>query len=190
MKKGYIITSICSALAGAVFMLLAIGGGHASGIEGWTPVNREVATTLQEQAGQMNGASSDQPAVTAIAPQTTETLAQGQLDQASLDAGTVVQTDLMGKAEANAKGTDPSDAQAKNEDTPLAEAQSQSGLININTAGAKELQEVPGIGEKKAQAIISFRNENGPFKSIEDLTKVKGIGAKMLEKMKPYIGLR
>ncbi|HEY4391266.1 MAG TPA: hypothetical protein VGN02_07935, partial [Paenibacillus sp.] len=89
MNKGYVITSICSAFAGAVLMLLALGGGHASGIEGWTPVNREVQLTLQEQEGNKNGASSDQPAVTAIASQTTETLVQGQTDQASLDAGMV-----------------------------------------------------------------------------------------------------
>ncbi|WMT42339.1 ComEA family DNA-binding protein [Paenibacillus sp. D2_2] len=190
MNKGYVITSICSAFVGAVLMLLALGGGHASGIQGWTPVNREVQLTLQEQEGNKNGSSSDQPAVNVIAPQTTETLVQGQTDQASLGADTVEQTDNMGKAEANAKGTGPSHAQPENEGTPPAEAQSQSGLININTAGAKELQEIPGIGEKKAQAIMNYRNENGPFKSVEDLTKVKGIGAKMLEKMKPYIGLR
>ncbi|MNO07469.1 ComE operon protein 1 [compost metagenome] len=63
------------------------------------------------------------------------------------------------------------------------------GLIHINTAGLKELQEIPGIGEKKAQAILDYRNQNGAFSSIHDLTKIKGIGEKMLEKMKPHIGL-
>jgi competence protein ComEA len=77
-----------------------------------------------------------------------------------------------------------------NEASTVTTGQSQSGLININAAGSTELQEIPGIGEKKAQAIIDYRNQNGPFRSINDLTKVKGIGAKMLEKMKPYIGLR
>ncbi|KHF31652.1 ComE operon protein 1 [Paenibacillus sp. P1XP2] len=61
--------------------------------------------------------------------------------------------------------------------------------MNINTAQAAELMTIPGIGAKKAQAIIDYRNERGPFKRVADLDKVKGIGPKMLEKIKPYIEL-
>lgn len=63
------------------------------------------------------------------------------------------------------------------------------GLIHINSAGVDELQNIPGIGAKKAQAILDYRNQHGPFGSVNDLTKVKGIGDKMLQKMKPHIGL-
>lgn len=65
---------------------------------------------------------------------------------------------------------------------------STAGTININTASIKELMDLPGIGEKKAQAIIDYRNQQGAFRSISDLGKVKGIGPKMLEKLKPLIG--
>lgn len=65
----------------------------------------------------------------------------------------------------------------------------QSGLINVNTADAATLMELPGIGEAKAKAIIDYRKQFGPFRSIADLMNVKGIGPKMLEKMKPYVGL-
>jgi comEA protein len=58
--------------------------------------------------------------------------------------------------------------------------------ININTASAKELDALPGIGEVLAQRIIDYRNANGPFQSVDDLVKVKGIGEKTLEKIKPY----
>ena len=54
--------------------------------------------------------------------------------------------------------------------------------VNINTAGLEELCSLSGIGEVKAKAIIEWRKANGTFESIADITKVKGIGAKTLEK--------
>ena len=58
--------------------------------------------------------------------------------------------------------------------------------VNINTASKKELDALPGIGETLAQRIIDYRSANGPFSTVDELTKVKGIGAKTLEKLKPY----
>ena len=58
--------------------------------------------------------------------------------------------------------------------------------VNINTASKKELGALPGIGETLAQRIIDYRSANGPFSTVDELTKVKGIGAKTLEKLKPY----
>lgn len=55
-------------------------------------------------------------------------------------------------------------------------------LVNINTATIEELTALSGIGEKKAQAIIDYRTENGRFNSVEELTNVSGIGEKTLEK--------
>ncbi|QDY83419.1 helix-hairpin-helix domain-containing protein [Paenibacillus polymyxa] len=61
--------------------------------------------------------------------------------------------------------------------------------VNINTATAAELMELPGVGAKKAEAILNYRNQHGLFKRVNDLDHVKGIGAKMLAKMKPYVSL-
>lgn len=55
-----------------------------------------------------------------------------------------------------------------------------TNIVNLNSAGLEELCTLPGIGEVKAQAIIDFRSASGPFSSIEDITKVKGIGPKTL----------
>lgn len=62
-----------------------------------------------------------------------------------------------------------------------------SGLININTADLSALDTLPGIGPSKAQTIIDYRNEKGPFKSINDLKNVKGIGDSTFQKLKSKI---
>lgn len=58
-----------------------------------------------------------------------------------------------------------------------------AGQVNINAADAKTLEkDLVGIGPKAAKAIVDYRAKNGPFKSVEDLEKVKGIGPKLVEK--------
>ena len=59
-------------------------------------------------------------------------------------------------------------------------------VINLNTADEYELQRLPGIGEKRAQAIVDYRGENGPFQSVEDLTRVSGIGEGILVGLRDY----
>ncbi|MDO5673420.1 MAG: helix-hairpin-helix domain-containing protein [bacterium] len=59
--------------------------------------------------------------------------------------------------------------------------------VNINTATAQELTALPGIGPAKAEAIIQYREANGPFKAVDELNKVKGIGDKILGKIKDEI---
>lgn len=71
----------------------------------------------------------------------------------------------------------------------LVQSQSVSAKVNINTADATALEAVNGIGPKKAEAIIAYRQQNGRFASIEDLTKVKGIGEKRLEKISQYLAV-
>ena len=57
-----------------------------------------------------------------------------------------------------------------------------AGPVNVNTADAKTLaRELDGIGKAKADAIVAYRQKNGPFKSADDLAKVKGLGKKLVE---------
>ncbi len=68
----------------------------------------------------------------------------------------------------------------------LASAAGQNKL-DLNTATASQLQELPGIGPALANRIVEFRRENGAFKRIEDLMNVRGIGEKNFEKIRARI---
>ena len=62
--------------------------------------------------------------------------------------------------------------------------------MDINTASLEELSSLKGIGEKKAQSIIKYRHNNDPFKTIEDLKNVNGIGDKLFERIKGQIEVK
>lgn len=62
------------------------------------------------------------------------------------------------------------------------------GAVNINTATMEELQRLPGIGPKKAEEIIKYR-EKRPFRRVSQLMQVKGIGPSIYKKIRPYIVL-
>ncbi|MEW5972641.1 MAG: helix-hairpin-helix domain-containing protein [Pseudomonadota bacterium] len=62
--------------------------------------------------------------------------------------------------------------------------------VDINSATAAQLEHINGIGPAKAQAIVDYRTKNGPFQKVEDLEKVDGIGAKMVEKIKPEVTVK
>ncbi len=71
-----------------------------------------------------------------------------------------------------------------------AKTQQVSSVVNINQADAKEISKVlTGIGKTKADAIVSYREQNGKFTAVEDLLKVKGIGKKTLEQNQDRIKL-
>jgi len=59
--------------------------------------------------------------------------------------------------------------------------------VNINTATVGELVTLNGIGKVKAEAIVAYRTQHGKFQTVDDLAKVKGIGSKIIEKIKPEV---
>jgi comEA protein len=61
------------------------------------------------------------------------------------------------------------------------------GRVNINTADNGQMAALPGIGQSKAMAIIEYRSEHGPFPTVDSLANVRGIGKKLLEKIRPYV---
>lgn len=73
--------------------------------------------------------------------------------------------------------------------TQPAVTSTESKKVNINTATVEELTLLPGIGKSLAQRIVEYRTENGPFRRIEDLGNVSGIGQKKLEGLWEYIAV-
>jgi competence protein ComEA len=61
------------------------------------------------------------------------------------------------------------------------------GTVNINTATPEQLELLPGIGESRANAVIAIRKQRGGFKSVDELTEVKGIGEVALERLRPFV---
>ncbi|MBR2590912.1 MAG: ComEA family DNA-binding protein [Clostridia bacterium] len=59
--------------------------------------------------------------------------------------------------------------------------------VNVNTATQAQLQTIPGIGEKTAQAIVDYREAHGAFATVDELLQVSGIGEKTLESIKEYV---
>ncbi|HWY05491.1 MAG TPA: helix-hairpin-helix domain-containing protein [Candidatus Acidoferrales bacterium] len=69
----------------------------------------------------------------------------------------------------------------------LAKKKPPAHPINLNTASATDLQQVPGIGPSTAQKILDTRKSYGAFKTVDDLLAIKGIGPKKLDKMRKYL---
>ncbi len=79
------------------------------------------------------------------------------------------------------------DACIKESSSTTYDTKKQSDKVSINTASKEELMKLPGIGDAKADSIISFRQKNGKFNSTEDIKNVSGIGDSVYEKIKDYI---
>lgn len=83
----------------------------------------------------------------------------------------------------------PTDAAKHNAGYSILASENNAAKVNINTADLSTLHTVKGIGPKKGQAIIDYRTQNGPYKSVDDLLKVKcrGINKKWLDKIRDRI---
>jgi competence protein ComEA len=77
--------------------------------------------------------------------------------------------------------------QPKGSGRAAAKSTGSGAIVNINSASAAELEGLPGIGAKTAARIVEYRQKNGPFKKIEELMNVRGVGEKNFLKLKPQI---
>ena len=78
---------------------------------------------------------------------------------------------------------------AVSEADPRPDSLMEGERIDVNTAGLYDLCRLPGIGEKRGQAILDYRAEHGPFRAVEELEEVSGIGPVILEGLREYVTL-
>ncbi|MFC4104015.1 ComEA family DNA-binding protein [Paenibacillus xanthanilyticus] len=197
-------------LIGAGLMIGAWGETKAQPPAGWTDVSEEVGAALDElesNADRQNGQdvgkeSGGRMASTDKGTNSGPTDAAGEavMKQASA-GGPSSAADATGHAlqgaadgarrteEHASQAQDPAaaDASGTAAGPSTASGASQEGKIDINRAAANELDALPGIGAAKAQAIVAEREAGGPFGSADDLLRVKGIGPKLLAKLKPHV---
>ena len=76
---------------------------------------------------------------------------------------------------------------AQGKPTGAASKPAPTVTVNINTASATDLEGLPGIGAKTAARILEYRQKNGPFKKVEELMNVRGVGEKNFLKLKPQL---
>jgi competence protein ComEA len=72
-------------------------------------------------------------------------------------------------------------------ETQEARAAAPAQSVNVNTATVAQFEALPGIGPSTAQRIVAYREKNGPFKKLEDLMNIQGIGEKSFLKLRPHL---
>ena len=100
---------------------------------------------------------------------------------------TVQTSGLRAPAAAEAPAEEPDPEPAAESQTAEPEKTEPDFPLDLNTATAEELTALPGIGEVLAQRIVDFRTENGPFRIIDELKDVRGIGDAIFDGLKDYI---
>jgi len=169
------------AAAAAVLLIMAVREKQAIDPPGWVAMNEQVESAVNMG---LSGLSTQSAVKEPGKLQSTQTAKGAELPN----------------PHATAPNTEPaitpSEATTPTQEAPIqvdttqqhaAAPESTGGGMDINLATAEQLMTLSGIGEAKANAIIADRNKNGPFRSVDDLQRVKGIGSKLLEKLRPSI---
>lgn len=192
-KQGW---TIGAAVIGTILILWS--GKSEQPPSGWEPMQLATQTpTLKQEAAIVESAvlgQNSELSTNAVVEQATP-VAAGVNPAGRSEASSTVQEKTSDGKMPDVASTESATSVAITSNATEAEVKPEqevvdNGKIDINSAPVSKLTELPGIGEKKAQAIVDYRNAHGPFTRVSDLTKVKGIGMKMLEKMAPYVQIR
>lgn len=86
-------------------------------------------------------------------------------------------------------GSDSTFAALSVDSPPSAATAESTAIVNLNTASKDQLMSLPGIGPATAERIMLERDDGGPFRTVDDLRRVRGIGAKRIEQLRPIVSV-
>ncbi|AJS57654.1 ComEA family DNA-binding protein [Paenibacillus sp. IHBB 10380] len=182
MRRMHQGISLIAALVGSGLILWS-GTGKDNGIQDWEPLNLQIAEALggNEVSEESKSEAKTETRPSPVVATSSDGVESPQeiVDQSSSSETKSTIPEQKGETTAN---IEPITSNVKQQPSNVLK-------VNVNTAGAAELTDLPGIGEKKAQAILEYRNLKGPFRKVSDLLNVKGIGTKMLQKIAPHVEL-
>ncbi|MDQ0900282.1 competence protein ComEA [Paenibacillus sp. V4I7] len=188
-KKGRILIMMAAICLFAFVVLPFLRGGRSMIQTDFIPLNTQmqamISQTEEDQVPKSNLTSKlDSKSTLGIEQKATiETEPKGALEaepKASINTET--------KATIPALTAIPTPSVVSNEKPEASlPAAGSTGRLDLNTATFEQLDEIPGIGASKAKAILDYRLKKGRFNRIEELIEVKGIGEKMLEKLKAFL---
>lgn len=163
----------------ALVLLLALLGGTAA---------RHVQSTSAPVPADLYAAAD--AAFATAAADTAEAIPRAfAASLASAEEATEVPMALDGAEGGDSTASQIAEAVVERAAAPRRSGKPPPAPTNINTASAAELQRLPRIGPALAERIVEYRRVNGRFRSAEQITEVRGIGEKTLEKMRPWIRL-
>lgn len=177
----------------AVFVIWPfVAGGRSSMIQtGFEPVNAQIEALIVEgeETALATSSASVTPAThsSPVTPATPKTSTPGVSPAASTTNITAESPPTKLKESPNPDASRSPDPNSNASAIASPSPSPSHGLLDLNTATLKQLNDLPGIGESKARAILDYRKDKGRFSKVEELTEVKGIGDKMLEKLKPFV---
>ncbi len=131
---------------------------------GWEPVTEEARLAVERPDGAPSASVSPQPASS----------------EANAAPAAASHPDLSA-------GSSPSPVASGDSPRQADQRPASGGLLDLNRASAAELDNLPGIGPSKANAIVAHRERHGPFRTVDQLLEVKGIGPKLLERLRPLV---
>ncbi|GLX69204.1 ComEA family DNA-binding protein [Paenibacillus glycanilyticus] len=161
--------------AAAVLIMAALAQPKEKPPEDWVQLNREVESALNvHEVKEADAQAAQKPVTTGLAEEAVNTEGPEKAKAEEVEE------------EAEAEEVE-AEAEAEDKQAAKSEVEAGSGLIDINRASVEQLDTLKGIGPSKARAIIANREQNGLFRSVDDLLRVKGIGDKLLAGIKDGI---